>query len=280
MNKIETNVEIVTPEKASEYLAQNKNNRRINSRHVELLMRDMKAGNWRLTHQGIAFDEYGNLLDGQHRLMACVLSKVPIETLVTRNVCREDGCAIDTQTSVRGYLDSHVFDGKERPASWRDNKSIGAVRGIVRFGYDERYTMTNAQLDHLFSVWSEQVEALYRSSSGKGISCGASVNAALLAALLHGESEEDVASFVQVFKHGDTKDSEGRNFQAPFRLASYIMKEKERIGRVNRQKIYNMTQNAFWQYVHAEKTTLLKTTGTLRYPVHEIIAEVLKEGNT
>ena len=38
------------------------------------IARDMKAGHWRLTHQGIAFDPAGVLIDGQHRLWAIVES--------------------------------------------------------------------------------------------------------------------------------------------------------------------------------------------------------------
>jgi hypothetical protein len=43
-------------------------------------------GDIRVTHQGIAFSEDGFLLDGQHRLAACLLSGVPYEPLLSQLV--------------------------------------------------------------------------------------------------------------------------------------------------------------------------------------------------
>ena len=51
---ITTTIETITPERAQAYLAQNVRNRVINSRSVDALVRDIKAGSFYLTHQGIA----------------------------------------------------------------------------------------------------------------------------------------------------------------------------------------------------------------------------------
>ena len=58
----------ITPTMALNWLEHaNTNNRKIIEAYVKKLARDMKAGRWRLTHEGIAFDPHGVLLDGQHR---------------------------------------------------------------------------------------------------------------------------------------------------------------------------------------------------------------------
>jgi hypothetical protein len=62
---------VVTPELASKWLARNKKNRRVYQGRVALYASQMASGEWHLTHQGIAFDELGNLVDGQHRLPHC-----------------------------------------------------------------------------------------------------------------------------------------------------------------------------------------------------------------
>jgi hypothetical protein len=62
----------VSPELALKWLEGNTHNRPINHAHVNALVRDIKAGRWRVTHQGIAFDAEGLLIDGQHRLWAIV----------------------------------------------------------------------------------------------------------------------------------------------------------------------------------------------------------------
>ena len=88
---------VVTPAMAENWLAHaNTNNRRISDAHVRRLARDMTNGDWVLTHEGVAFDPSGVLLDGQHRLRAIVYSQTPIELNVWRNVTREALMAIDS----------------------------------------------------------------------------------------------------------------------------------------------------------------------------------------
>lgn len=59
----------VSPEQAAYWLAvSNVRNRPLNHAHVRKLVSDYRAGLWKDTHQGIAFDYEGRLLDGQHRL--------------------------------------------------------------------------------------------------------------------------------------------------------------------------------------------------------------------
>ena len=77
----------ITPAMAMDWLETvNNRNRPVSERHVNVLARDMENGKWKLTHEGIAFDPNGILLDGQHRLWAIVESGTPIDTLVFFNV--------------------------------------------------------------------------------------------------------------------------------------------------------------------------------------------------
>lgn len=49
-------------------------NRKPTQKEMQKWCDDMVAGRWRLTHQGIAFDEDGWLIDGQHRLKALIMA--------------------------------------------------------------------------------------------------------------------------------------------------------------------------------------------------------------
>jgi hypothetical protein len=70
---LQLEVVIVTPELAERWLQKNHpSNRPIAWQRVEAFANDMRAGAWILTHQGIAFDANGYLIDGQHRLHAVV----------------------------------------------------------------------------------------------------------------------------------------------------------------------------------------------------------------
>jgi hypothetical protein len=76
----------VTPELAAQWLKKNTHNRRKNIRHVERLARDMVAGRFKLSHQGIAFSNTDCLIDGQNRLAAVILAKRPVEMYVWFNM--------------------------------------------------------------------------------------------------------------------------------------------------------------------------------------------------
>ncbi|MDR1492029.1 MAG: hypothetical protein LBT05_04830 [Planctomycetaceae bacterium] len=75
----------VTPKLAAEWLSKNYLNRKLDSAIVNRYSRQILHGDWRQTHQGIAFDRNGVLLDGQHRLAAVCLSNVPVKMLVFVN---------------------------------------------------------------------------------------------------------------------------------------------------------------------------------------------------
>ncbi|HEY5050458.1 MAG TPA: hypothetical protein VII50_06125, partial [Acidothermaceae bacterium] len=65
-------VQTITPAKAAEWLEANTTNRPVSRTVVRSFAEAMKRGEWIVTHQGIAFDVSGVLIDGQHRLAAVV----------------------------------------------------------------------------------------------------------------------------------------------------------------------------------------------------------------
>jgi hypothetical protein len=84
---MKTDIVKITPEDAKKYLGKNyQKNRKLRSGVVSRYARDMKNGNWGITHQGIAFNTRGELIDGQHRLAAIVECGEPITMMVVRDV--------------------------------------------------------------------------------------------------------------------------------------------------------------------------------------------------
>jgi hypothetical protein len=65
----------MTPELAAQMLSKNKGNRQLRKSMVVAYAADMIAGRWEYTHQAIAVDQHGNLVDGQHRLNAVIMAK-------------------------------------------------------------------------------------------------------------------------------------------------------------------------------------------------------------
>lgn len=66
----------ITPEIAKQMLGFNSNNRPISKATVKQYGEEMRAGNWRLTYEPIVFSNKARLIDGQHRLHACLWSGV------------------------------------------------------------------------------------------------------------------------------------------------------------------------------------------------------------
>lgn len=86
---MKTTLKEITPEWAARILeTRNPSNRKFKPGKISQYASDMRAGRWGLTHQGIAFDVNGDLLDGQNRLAAIVESKVPVKMLVTSGMPR------------------------------------------------------------------------------------------------------------------------------------------------------------------------------------------------
>lgn len=84
---MQTSIEKITPKMAEQILENhNSRNRNVSESTVQSYANDMKNGRWTMTHQGLAFDINGTLLDGQHRLWAIVFSNVAIDFMVTRGL--------------------------------------------------------------------------------------------------------------------------------------------------------------------------------------------------
>jgi hypothetical protein len=97
---IKTYVAEITPALAETWLKVNTTNQRnINQARVSEWAARIVKGEWRLTHQGVAFDDAGQLLDGQHRLSAIVLANRSVEIMVTEGLPRDTFDVIDNGRS-------------------------------------------------------------------------------------------------------------------------------------------------------------------------------------
>lgn len=70
----------VKPQQAKAWLESNTRNRPLMESLVDVYARDMRDGRWQENGDAIRFDRKGTLLDGQHRLAACVKSGVGFQS--------------------------------------------------------------------------------------------------------------------------------------------------------------------------------------------------------
>jgi hypothetical protein len=130
---IETKYQIITPAMARQWLEKsNTKNRPMKEETVMAFARDMKSGNWLRTHQGIAFDADGRLLDGQHRLAAIVRSGVTIEMLVTTGLpSTVEGKAITTMDAVDRGVPRSIADQLALSHGLKNPKLIVSTATII-----------------------------------------------------------------------------------------------------------------------------------------------------
>lgn len=97
----------VTPEQAREWLdTLNHRNRPITQSTVDRYAYQIKSGTWKMNGEPIIFGVSKNLLNGQHRLKACVQAGKPFTTLVVHGI--EDH-AFDTMDDGRKRSLADVF---------------------------------------------------------------------------------------------------------------------------------------------------------------------------
>ncbi|NBR35858.1 MAG: hypothetical protein EBT80_00455 [Chitinophagales bacterium] len=117
----------ITPSLAAELLTMNVNNRRVKKERVALYASSMTRGQWSYTGDSIRIAKGDNgediLIDGQHRLLACVQSGVSFEThvisglpasvfsVIDRGVTRTNGDIL----KVAGFSNSTFIGSMVRP---------------------------------------------------------------------------------------------------------------------------------------------------------------------
>jgi len=108
---VPANVVTITPKMAEEMLGKNVKNRRVSKRTVDAYARDIAAGNWRFTGEAIKLSRDGTMLDGQHRLLACIKAEQPFTTLVVYDL--EDGAQDVMDTGrLRTFADALTIRGQ------------------------------------------------------------------------------------------------------------------------------------------------------------------------
>lgn len=118
-----TIIKVFTPELAGKIIEERNpyNYRNISMETVAIFANDMKNGNWKENGECIKFDTNGNLIDGQHRLMAVIQSGIPIEFVVV----------LDLDTSVADTIDIGRKRSIEQYLKWADKGYKSGATAIV-----------------------------------------------------------------------------------------------------------------------------------------------------
>lgn len=130
----------VTPDMAREWLKKNKRNRKFRLDRGVGYATEIDSGRWLLTHQGVAFSETGELLDGQHRLWAIVRTgktvkmavffDVPVQKSKDVGLTTMDAIDRGAPRSIANQLQiAHGTKNAARIASWMRSVALTLLPG-------------------------------------------------------------------------------------------------------------------------------------------------------
>jgi hypothetical protein len=153
--------EEIGPTQAAEYLKKNVTNRNVRKGTVTSYARDMKADKWIPTHQGIAFNDRGELIDGQHRLHAIIEAGVSVRMLVTRGIQSEQGDMRTMDAVDRGAVRS-VADQLHLQHGFRNAAQLaGCGTVIVQLTLQDRIGRVSVpQMLSVLEIYSRHIDPI------------------------------------------------------------------------------------------------------------------------
>lgn len=160
----EPRCEIVTATKdlVDDLLRRNVSNRSVRKSHLQYLKREIAEGRMVLTNQGLGVDVDGNLIDGQHRLLALQeLDYPPVQILVVYDLPREARSVVDV--GVKRNMSDILHFAFNRP-----DVMVGMVavcRAWLMFVHkkhrDPGYKMSPSEAHETFDILSPALTNLY-----------------------------------------------------------------------------------------------------------------------
>jgi hypothetical protein len=202
--KIDTRIMQINPTMAQRWLNErNNHNRKLYESTVESYARDMKRGLWALNNQGIGFDEEGNLLDGQHRLMAIVWSGVTVPMVVVKGLPKNFYDGHQTQETIdqgkpRGTGDILTL------TQGIDNGNIRAaiIRGVIALcaGQVNR-KFSVGLISEALKIYQEEIEEVIKNRSQvKGLVFAPALSSFVFAAKCY---QDKIIEFEQQYFSGE-----------------------------------------------------------------------------
>lgn len=148
-------LEEMTPDWANKLLMKRSpTERRLDMKHMENLARLMKNEMWEINGKTICIDMNGMLLDGQHRLAACMRANTSFWTFIVYNLSAETHHTIDTAQRLRSVTQILHSRGEHYPGPLS-----AALRSLLK--YERGWSM------HVTGTWVYMAPAELQDALGR-----------------------------------------------------------------------------------------------------------------
>lgn len=179
---------LITPEIARAMLQRNAGNRKPRPKTFQAYEKDMRAGKWVETHEAIAVSKSGNIINGQHRLIALARAEVSLWFLVV------------TYDDAETAIDLPIDCGAKRSLSDITGESVQVTQVASMLW---RYAISGRQIEprlhemtEVLAVAKPAIESVIDASrSNRRFKASAMARSALVANLLIAEAKwhEEIA---------------------------------------------------------------------------------------
>lgn len=254
--------EQIGPALARAYLSKNHpNNRTARQGAVDVFAADMQEGRWQLSHQGIAFDDKGFLIDGANRMRAIVKADTTVAMMVARGLTAEAVQSIDNN-SKRTVADALKIAGRPNH-SMTYTAVLGGMFGFTQNKTKRSYSASLA-LEEKYREAVEFAATLGGYGGGdrpKGLISGHLLGP--IARAYYTADRERLREFIYVVKTGF---GNGRKDDAAIALRNWLL-------RVNvpheRTEIYRKTESALKAFLESQPIEKVYETRQELFPIPE-----------
>lgn len=253
----------ITPELAEVWLGKNAEfQRKLRQSIVNRYARDMERGEWVPTHQGVAFDCKGRLIDGQHRLAAIVKSGVSIEMPVARNTSARAFDHVDL-----GFARTTAEVLRARGDGWITNEHIAIAR-LAEYGTDTAQILKNRSPFELQTIVEAHKNALHfvfqnTARRVRGVTV-APVLAAVVLAYYEEMDRVRLAEFLHLLVSGVS--SNPSRDATVIRLRDWLRDTKQQGNSVARTETLLKSQRVIKAFMRGENLTKIYTPTEAIYP--------------
>lgn len=243
----------------------NTHNRKLRPSVVRRYARDMTAGRWLLTHQGVAFAAGHVLVDGQHRLAAVVESGASVVMRVFLNVPLATQAVVDDMEG-RSVADRFNLAGDQRITHTHVAVAAifyGAPRSSIEFSLLTKQERMDFILLHLAAI---QFGAGCFPSSKKHITVAPVLGAIARAFACSPSRDDELRMFAHILFHNQT--SGDHNADTVLKFRSFLTDSPSSYrGAHGQMVVYQKAQRVIRAYLDGEVLSKCYGTTTDLFPI-------------
>jgi hypothetical protein len=196
----------ITPERARDLLARNPNNRNMSKPLARKYASDMKDGLWQYNGDPIRVSKSGDLLDGQHRLEACVIAGVPFDAELIEGLSVEIMPTIDSGRRRSAGDALHIMTG----GSAQNNAGLAAsTRQVLNYvcGFAPNQPQSTPAIIRMINRYPEIGDAYRLGMRCKGVLTPGPLGAVLFIGQRAPTMGDRAVSFVEGVSTGQNLDA-------------------------------------------------------------------------